>query len=101
MSATRSGRCRSASPTRSGGARARLRAGAGGPRGARSPAVRPRLRRPPRTLLAAGAALVLLLAGWFWLRDSSLVAVRTVEVTGSAGRRARACAPRWRRRRAR
>jgi cell division protein FtsQ len=48
--------------------------------------VRPALRRPrPRTLLAAGAALVLLLAGWFWLRDSSLVAVRTVEVTGIDG----------------
>jgi len=47
---------------------------------------RPALHRPrPRTLLAAGAALVLLLAGWFWLRDSSLVAVRTVEVTGIDG----------------
>jgi len=46
----------------------------------------PALRRPsPRLLLAAGTALVLLLAGWFWLRDSSLVAVRTVEVTGVAG----------------
>lgn len=44
------------------------------------------LRRPrPRTLLAAGAALALLLAGWFWLRDSSLVAVRTVEITGVPG----------------
>jgi len=39
----------------------------------------------PRTLLAAGAALALLLAGWFWLRDSSLVAVRSVEVTGVPG----------------
>jgi cell division protein FtsQ len=47
---------------------------------------RPALHRPrPRTLLAAGAALVLLLVGWFWLRDSSLVAVRTVEVTGIDG----------------
>jgi cell division protein FtsQ len=44
---------------------------------------RPVLGRPqPRTLLAAAAALVLLLAGWFWLRDSSLVAVRTVEISG-------------------
>ena len=44
------------------------------------------LGRPrPRTLLAAVAAVVLLLAGWFWLRDSSLVAVRTVEVTGIGG----------------
>jgi cell division protein FtsQ len=64
--------------------------------GARSPAAARRpagvrsagfaLPRPrPRTLLAAVAALVLLLAGWFWLRDSSLVAVRTVEVTGIEG----------------
>ncbi len=46
----------------------------------------PSLRRPrPRTLLAASAALALLLAGWFWLRDSSLVAVRSVEVTGVPG----------------
>ena len=46
----------------------------------------PAFRRPrPRTLLAAAAALVLLIAGWFWLRDSSLVAVRTVEVTGVPG----------------
>jgi cell division protein FtsQ len=52
----------------------------------RGSAVRPALGRPrPRTLLAAGVALVLLLAGWFWLRDSSLVAVRTVEVTGIDG----------------
>lgn len=49
-------------------------------------AARPALRRPrPRTLLAAAAALVLLLAGWFWLRDSSLVAVRTVEISGVPG----------------
>ncbi|HEX7290041.1 MAG TPA: hypothetical protein VF250_02835 [Conexibacter sp.] len=48
--------------------------------------LRPALGRPsPRALLAAGAALALLLAGWFWLRDSSLVAVRTVEVTGIDG----------------
>lgn len=46
----------------------------------------PRLSWPqPRILLAAVLALVLLLAGWFWLRDSSLVAVRTVEVTGIGG----------------
>lgn len=43
----------------------------------------PALRRPsPRRLAALVASLVLLVAGWFWLRDSSLVAVRTVEVTG-------------------
>ncbi|MGN6189878.1 MAG: cell division protein FtsQ/DivIB [Conexibacter sp.] len=47
---------------------------------------RPALRRPgPRAIAAAVAALVLLLAGWFWLRDSSLVAVRTVEITGVDG----------------
>ncbi|HEU4703802.1 MAG TPA: hypothetical protein VFS37_15080 [Conexibacter sp.] len=47
---------------------------------------RPRLRRPqPRTLLAAVAGVALLLAGWFWLRDSSLVAVRTVEISGIDG----------------
>ncbi|HEX4805375.1 MAG TPA: hypothetical protein VFU94_05705, partial [Conexibacter sp.] len=46
----------------------------------------PALRRPrPRALLLAAAVLALLLAGWFWLRDSSLVAVRTVEVTGVPG----------------
>jgi cell division protein FtsQ len=44
------------------------------------------LRRPsPHTLLIAATALVVLLFGWFWLRDSSLVAVRTVEVTGVEG----------------
>jgi cell division protein FtsQ len=44
------------------------------------------MRRPqPRTLLALGAALVLLVAGWLWLRDSSLVAVRSVEVSGVSG----------------
>jgi cell division protein FtsQ len=69
----------------------RRRAGLGLHRPSRAPgtrggSIRPALRRPrPRTLLAAGAALVVLLAGWFWLRDSSLVAVRTVEVTGIDG----------------
>jgi len=56
--------------------------------GARRPASRstPTLGRlSPRVLLAAVAALVLLLAGWFWLRDSSLVAVRTVEISGIDG----------------
>jgi cell division protein FtsQ len=48
--------------------------------------LRGRVGRPrPRTLLIAGVALVLLLVGWFWLRDSSLVAVKTVEVTGVDG----------------
>jgi cell division protein FtsQ len=46
----------------------------------------PALRRPsPRLLAALVAASVLLVAGWFWLRDSSLVAVRSVEVTGVSG----------------
>jgi cell division protein FtsQ len=36
----------------------------------------------PRTLLAAGLALALLLVGWLWLRDASLVAVRDVEISG-------------------
>ncbi|HZV73702.1 MAG TPA: hypothetical protein VFF79_08310 [Conexibacter sp.] len=53
---------------------------------ARAGSVRPALRLPhPRTLIVAAVALALLLAGWFWLRDSSLVAVRTVQVTGIDG----------------
>lgn len=45
-----------------------------------------RLRRPRlRTVLCSALALALLVAGWFWLRDSSLVAVRTVTVTGLNG----------------
>jgi cell division protein FtsQ len=52
----------------------------------RTHGARPALGRPrPRTMLAAAAALMLLLAGWFWLRDSSLVAVRTVEISGIDG----------------
>ncbi len=48
--------------------------------------VRAALPRPGwRGLLAAAVAVALLLAGWFWLRDSSLVAVKTVEVSGVAG----------------
>ena len=44
------------------------------------------LRRPrPRTLVAL-VALILLLGGvWLWLRDSSLVAVHKVRVTGASG----------------
>lgn len=52
---------------------------AGGRGALRMPAPR------PRTLAALLAALVLAIAGWFWLRDSSLVAVRHVEVTGVGG----------------
>jgi cell division protein FtsQ len=63
--------------------RGRLRApGARAIAGARVP----RLRRPrPRTLLAAALAVGLLVAGWFWLRDSSFVAVRQVEISGVPG----------------
>ena len=42
--------------------------------------------RRGRRLLRLGLGLILVLAvsaaGWMWLRDSSLVAVRTVEITG-------------------
>jgi cell division protein FtsQ len=47
-------------------------------------AVRPRRPRL-RTLIVSALAVALLVAGWFWLRDSSLVAVRTVTVTGLTG----------------
>jgi cell division protein FtsQ len=40
-------------------------------------------RIPPRALAAALATLVVLGAGWMWLRDSPLVAVRDVTVTGA------------------
>lgn len=70
------------SATRAGSLPQRL-AGVLRRRGAARPALGRLLR--PRTLLVAGTALVLLLAGWFWLRDASLVAVRTVEVTGIEG----------------
>lgn len=54
------------------------------------PAVLARLAPPvdwlrPKTLLVLATAVVLLLAGWFWLRDSSLVGVSKVEVTGVSG----------------
>lgn len=45
-----------------------------------------RLRRPGPRLTAAIVALVILLGGGFlWLRDSSLVAVQHVRVTGASG----------------
>jgi cell division protein FtsQ len=50
---------------------------------------RPALRRPRlRTLLLLALLAVVLGAGWFWVRDSSLVAVRQVEVTGIDGAQA-------------
>jgi len=46
----------------------------------------PRLRRPrPRVLLTTALAAGLLAAGWFWVRDSSLVAVRQVAISGVSG----------------
>ncbi|HMJ02801.1 MAG TPA: hypothetical protein VK506_07660 [Conexibacter sp.] len=54
--------------------------------GARAASIRGVLPRPGwRGLVAVAVAVALLLAGWFWLRDSSLVAVKTVEVSGVAG----------------
>lgn len=46
-------------------------------------------RNPVRLALALAGVLVLLAAAWLWLRDSSLVAVRDVEVTGVASPDAR------------
>jgi cell division protein FtsQ len=43
-------------------------------------------RRPPaRAVVACAGVLALLGGGWLWLRDSSLVAVRQVDVTGLSG----------------
>jgi cell division protein FtsQ len=52
------------------------------------PLPRPSLpRRPPSIRAVAGCAAVLVLlgGGWLWLRDSSLVAVRQVSVSGLTG----------------
>ena len=59
------------------------------PRGARP--ARPGAPGPAAAVMRARLAAArrrgarLLLAGWFWLRDSSLVAVRTVKVSGVPG----------------
>jgi len=46
----------------------------------------PRLRRPSlRVLAGLVLAAALLVAGWYWLRDSSLVRVEHVTVTGAHG----------------
>jgi len=46
----------------------------------------PRVRRPPiRAVAGCAAVLVVLGVGWLWLRDSNLVAVRQVSVTGLTG----------------
>jgi cell division protein FtsQ len=42
-------------------------------------------RVPPRVLIVVAVVVVLLAGGWVWLRDSSLVAVRRVAVTGVSG----------------
>ncbi|MBV9604698.1 MAG: FtsQ-type POTRA domain-containing protein [Solirubrobacterales bacterium] len=44
-----------------------------------------RTRLPVRVLLAAVGVLVLLGGGWLWVRDSSLVAVRKVTISGVYG----------------
>jgi cell division protein FtsQ len=46
---------------------------------------RPRLHLRPRVVLAVVAVALLLGGAWLWLRDSSLVAVRRVVVTGVTG----------------
>jgi len=46
----------------------------------------PRLRRPSLAVIVSLlVAVALLLGGWVWLRDSSLVAVDNVTVTGASG----------------
>jgi cell division protein FtsQ len=52
----------------------------------RRPPVPPRPRRPPLRAVCAFAAVLAVLGGlWVWLRDSQLVAVRKVTVTGVSG----------------
>src|SRR4051794_3941531 len=48
--------------------------------------VRPTIPRPSRRMLAGALAVaVLLVPGWLWLRDSSLVSVDHVNVSGVTG----------------
>jgi hypothetical protein len=76
---------------RSQGLMARRRApgGARQPMGGRGPALGRRRRMLPRPrplVLAAALAIVLVVGGaWLWLRNSSLVAVNRVTVTGESG----------------
>src|SRR4051794_7930547 len=42
-------------------------------------------RLPARAVAACAGVLALLGGGWLWLRDSSLVAVRQVDVSGLSG----------------
>ncbi|HEV3053243.1 MAG TPA: FtsQ-type POTRA domain-containing protein [Solirubrobacteraceae bacterium] len=81
-------------PRRRLGARRRTRSG-GGSRGAAGRGVvglPARLRRrllDPRLLIALVVVACLLGGGWLWFRDSSLVAVKRVTVTGASGPDAR------------
>jgi hypothetical protein len=50
--------------------------------------------RPARRLAGLLAGLALLGGGWVWVRDSPLVAVRDVQVTGATGPRPTRSAPR-------
>src|SRR5215470_12473122 len=46
-------------------------------------------RRPPaRAVVACVGVFALFVGAWLWLRDSSLVAVRQVDVTGLSGSQA-------------
>lgn len=69
--------------------RRRLRRQRAGPRRSEPAVERGRFRRlprpRPRTVLALVAGIMLLGGIWLWLRDSSLVAVHKVRVTGASG----------------
>jgi len=45
----------------------------------------PRFGVAPRTLLMGIAAALAIVTGWMWLRDSSLVAVKQVDIVGASG----------------
>lgn len=67
---------------------ARRRARGGGGRGGGGAARSARLRRrllDPRALIALIVIAALLGGGWLWFRDSSLVTVKRVTVTGASG----------------
>ena len=51
----------------------------------RTPALPPLPRPHARTVAAFAGVLVVLAGGWLWLRDSSLVSVRKVTVSGVSG----------------
>jgi cell division protein FtsQ len=51
----------------------------------RMPALPPLPRPHARTLVAFAGVLVVIAGGWLWLRDSSLVSVRKVTVSGVSG----------------